>query len=405
MNASTTTRAIRYRALPGSPGMAAGLNRLAGACRFAWNQLLADQEDLYRIAKMNGCKAPSPSYFTLSGAFAELRRATPWLQEQPFAIVRYTLKRQADAWTAFFRGQGGRPRFKSRYRCNDGFTLPDRVRINGGCIAIPKLGRVRLRRRGGNPYPDGKPKQAAFTRCGRKWYCTVFYSVAEPPRCANGNAIGVDMNARQVAASDGAIHRLPDMEGLEARRRRYQRMVSRRRKGSNRRSRARAMLAKTSASIAAKRSDWQHQVSRRIADSAEVLCIEDLRTKAMTRSAKGTAESPGRNVKAKAGLNRVILDTGWAALRQKLECKAGRVVPVDPAYTSQTCHECGHVSPDNRPSQAAFECVACDHRDNADINAAKNILASGIGAAGRGDGGVGWSVKRQIGSGRAHQAA
>ncbi len=279
MGNPTTIRTVTFRVLPGSRGRARDLARLAGACRFVWNQVLADQEDLHRIARMVGAKSPSVSFFTLGKAFTQLRRSTPWLQELPFAVVRHTLKRQADAWAAHFKGTRGRPKFKSRHRGTDGFTIPQDIRFDGECIAIPKLGRVRLRRRGGNPWARGEARQATFTRRCGKWHCTISYSVPEPSRCTNGRAVGVDMNVRQVATSDGVIHRLPDMARLEARRRRYQRMVARRQKGSNRREKAKALLARTSARIAGIRNDWQHQASRRIADSAEVVCIEDLRTK------------------------------------------------------------------------------------------------------------------------------
>ena len=158
--------------LPGSRRRAHDLARIAGACRFVWNQVLADQEDLHRIARMVGAKPPSVSFFSLGKAFTQLRRVTPWLQELPFGIVRHTLERQADAWTAHFKGRRGRPRFKSRRRGADGFTIPERVRFDGERIAIPKLGKVRLRRRGGNPWVRGEPRQATFTRRCGKWHCT-----------------------------------------------------------------------------------------------------------------------------------------------------------------------------------------------------------------------------------------
>jgi len=100
------------------------------------------------------------------------------------------------------------------------------------------------------------------------------------------------------------------------------------------------------------------------------------------RGGKGRpVERPGKKVRQKAGLNRAILDQGWAEFRRQLEYKCaargGAVVPVPAAYTSQTCNHCGHVAADNRPTQARFACVACGHTENADINAAKNILAAG----------------------------
>ena len=143
------------------------------------------------------------------------------------------------------------------------------------------------------------------------------------------------------------------------------------------------------------RDDATHQASRTLADTAHTVVVEDLNTKGMTASAKGTREEPGTNVKAKAGLNRAILASGWGQLERKLAYKAGHVVKVDPAYTSQTCSRCGHAGKVNRPSQAVFACQACGWALNADHNAAINILvraglpsvpvpARGTGAAARG---------------------
>lgn len=103
--------------------------------------------------------------------------------------------------------------------------------------------------------------------------------------------------------------------------------------------------------------------------------VENLDTKAMTQSARGTVEQPGRNVKQKTGLNRSILAASWGGLEVKLAYKAGELVKVNPAHTSQTCSVCGHAHRDNRPLQAVFACRACGFRAHADHNAAVNILA------------------------------
>ncbi len=110
--------------------------------------------------------------------------------------------------------------------------------------------------------------------------------------------------------------------------------------------------------------------------------VEKLNTRGMTKSARGTLENPGRKVKAKSGLNREILSTGWHSVKEKLAYKCA-LVEIDPAFTSQTCNVCGRVDKASRPSQAEFTCVACGHADNADLNAARNIMASGIGASAR----------------------
>ena len=98
----------------------------------------------------------------------------------------------------------------------------------------------------------------------------------------------------------------------------------------------------------------------------------------MSRSAKGTIENPGRNVKAKAGVNKAILDQGWGELKRQLGYKqswrAGLLVVVPSQHTSQKCSECGYVDSDNRPSHAVFRCQACGHTENADTIAAKNTL-------------------------------
>ncbi|MCE2466759.1 MAG: transposase [Caldilineaceae bacterium] len=97
----------------------------------------------------------------------------------------------------------------------------------------------------------------------------------------------------------------------------------------------------------------------------------------MTASAKGTVGKPGTQVKQKSGLNRAILASGWDGLELKLAYKAGALLNVDAAYTSQTCSRCGHVSKANRPSQAVFACGTCGFRANADHNAAIKHFGAG----------------------------
>lgn len=105
----------------------------------------------------------------------------------------------------------------------------------------------------------------------------------------------------------------------------------------------------------------------------------------MTASASGTAESPGRNVAAKSGLNRGILEQGWGMMFAQLEYKAASAgipfVRVNPARTSQTCADCGSVDPLSRKG-TRFRCWHCGHTADADVNAARNILRRGLDALG-----------------------
>lgn len=386
-NSTTGFRGVTFRLYPGTKSRHIKLSQTAGACRYVWNHFLAENKRKYRLSQnvfvrgLPQYRRPTVTFQGLFVQFTELRNRTPWLKDLPFKPVRYVLKYQADAWKQAFK-HGGFPKFHGR-RGQDSFTIPEAVKLKAGKIHIPRTGWCTLSRKGGNPYDGCQPVKAVIKRdCGR-WYCVVTYAADIPATADNGLALGVDMNVRQVAVSTGDILHMPDVKKLETRKKRYQRRMARQVKGSNRRALTRQRVAKTSRRIAHARHNWAHQTSRQIADTAGMVVVEDLQTKGMTASAKGSIESPGKNVRQKAGLNREILTTGWSQLRQMLEYKAAHVVAVNPAYTSQTCNSCKAVDKDSRKKQAVFKCVHCGHADNADVNASRNIMASGIGASGR----------------------
>ncbi|PSK81558.1 putative transposase [Limimaricola soesokkakensis] len=165
---------------------------------------------------------------------------------------------------------------------------------------------------------------------------------------------------------------------LNRKKRKAQRVVARRKRGSVRRVKALRRVARISARAGRIRRDWQHRVTLDLARRFGTVVLEDLKTKNMTRSAAGTADAPGKNVRAKAGLNRAILEQGWHSFETlvayKLEERGGYLCKVDPRHTSQTCSSCGAVDRESRKSQAAFACTTCGHRAHADHNAAINIL-------------------------------
>ncbi len=386
MSETSTCRNIIYRLLPGSRANARRLAGQAGACRFVWNTILGQHDDAYEEAKANGEKPPSVSFFSLGKEFTVLRNEVPWLSEYSFSITRYVLKYQADAWKAFFRGEAGHPRFKSRHGTTPSFTIPEAVTIRDDMISIPRIGHLRIRRKDGNPYSEGKPVKAVIRKIAGKWYVTVCDEVKAEERPDTGVLAGVDLNVRQVAVVDttgGAeIIPAPDTGRLDAKTRRNQRRLARQRKGSRRRMRTRLRLQRLQRKRANRRRNWQHQISRRIANRASTVIVEKLNTAAMTRSARGTIDNPGTKVKAKSGLNREILSTGWHGMKGKLGYKCTRLIEVNPAYTSQSCNACGFTDPENR-NDRTFECVACGYADHADLNAARNILTSGTGVSAR----------------------
>ncbi len=332
-----------------------------------------------------------------------------WLRDMPFAPVRYSLKYLAEAYKRFYKkakagkkvGQSlgrrksdGKPKhfpkrkgFGAKY---DGFTIPDDVRMDGERLHIPKAGWVRLD--GSGLYLGCEAKQVRIIREGTedhpKWYAVVTYHVL-PERLKQPTwtgALGVDHNVGQATDSDGVVYESPNDALLDTKIKRKQRELSRKKgwgpksrgqKKSNRGRRVAGQLKKLHRKKKRRRENAAHQHSRKIADAAYTVVLEDLNTAAMTKSAKGTVEEPGKNVKQKSGLNRSILASGWGALDRNLDYKAGAVKRINPAYTSQTCSRCGNVNKENRRTQANFNCMACGFKANADHNAAINILVRG----------------------------
>ena len=155
MSATTAYRNIIYRLLPGSRANARRLAGQAGACRFAWNTIPGQHNDAHEAAKANGEKPPSVSFFSLGKEFTGLRNDIPWLSEYSFPVTRYCLKYQADARKAFFRGDGGAPKFKPRYGTTPSFTIPQAVSIHGdGMISIPRIGPMRTDANQRNRFPE-----------------------------------------------------------------------------------------------------------------------------------------------------------------------------------------------------------------------------------------------------------
>ena len=378
-------RTVEFVVLPAARAKARKMFQIAGACRFVWNHFREKNLADYQAFKDGRCEKPDTSFYGLGVEFKKLRHETEWMRKLPASPVRYTLKYFADALKEAIMSNKGFPKPRSRAKTAPRFTLPDistfRIRNlsrKHSLLRVQGVGWVKLVRRGGNPYEDGVAKQVVLRYDGSRWRAFVFYEVEVERRLDNGEVLGVDMNMRQIATSDGHFYFLPDLEKKERRRRKYQRRMARQVKGSNRRKDTRKKIAKVSRKMANIRKNWIHHTTREIAEKCGTIAVEDLDVKRMTASAKGTIENPGKNVKQKSGLNRAIQDTALRQIRRNLEYKCGRLVEVNPAYTSQTCSECGHVDKENRKTQARFLCVSCGFVSNADTNAAMNIRRLGM---------------------------
>lgn len=225
---------------------------------------------------------------------------------------------------------------------------------------------------------------ATVSQSGGKWFISIQTEreVDQPVPQAT-SAIGIDMGiARFATCSDGSfLAPLASFKKHEIRLRRCQRAMSRKTKFSNNWKKAKAKVQRLHTRIADCRKDYLHNATTTISQNHAMVCIEDLQVKNMSKSAAGIPDAPGRNVRAKSGLNKAILDQGWFEFRRQLEYKlawaGGMLLAVPPHNTSRTCPCCGHVSKDNRKTQAQFLCVACGHEQNADVVGAINVLARG----------------------------
>jgi transposase len=262
-------------------------------------------------------------------------------------------------------------------------------------VPVPKIGWVQFKR--SRAFAGWKSYRITRDRAGR-WHI-AFAVIPDPvPAPGTGEVVGVDRGVTvAVALSTGEMTSPGGLSLKEAGQLlRLQRRLARAARGSNRRHKVKALIAGLKAKDGGWRKDWAQKTSTDLARRFDVIRVENLNVKGMTRSARGTIEKPGRNVAQKTGLNRGILKSGWGLLAARLEQKAyGRVEKVKAAYTSQTCNPCKHIAAQSRKSQATFVRVACGYRANADVNAARNI-AAGHGAAARGDRRVlARSVKRE----------
>ena len=368
----------RYRLLP-APAQEAVLRDHCGHARYIWN-LAVEQHAHWRPGR-----AGAPGYLEQCRQLTAARAEHPWLAAGSQTVQQQALRDFARAMTAFYdpANPAGRPSWRKAGR-DEGFRIVGRgrqwdvrrVSRKAGLVWVPKAGWVRFRWSRAVP-PEAKSYRVTMDRAGR-WHVAFAVIPDSIPAPGNGRAVGIDRGVAVAAAlSTGELLHCPALAGRErARLRRLQRTLARARRGSNRRGRVKHAIARLKARERDRRKDWAEKVSTGIARRFDLIRVEDLQITNMTRSATGSRGDPGRNVRAKAGLNRGILASGWGQLARRLEDKApGRVEKVRPAFTSQRCSACGQVDPDSRENQARFVCTACGFACHADVNAAINIAA------------------------------
>ena len=197
---------------------------------------------------------------------------------------------------------------------------------------------------------SGRITEATISLTPLEWHIRSGCKDCETGSFATDGAVGIDRGvAVPLMLSDGTAYVLPErLEVIDRRARKAQRILARRKRGSNRYAAARKRVAALKAKVARVRKHWAHQITTAICRRFGTIVIERLRTRNMTASAAGTVEEPGRNVAQKRGLNRAILNVGWHQIETMFFYKAHRVVKVDPHFTSQRCSHCGAVDSRSR---------------------------------------------------------
>jgi putative transposase len=372
-------QAFRFELMPNGQ-QERQMRRFAGACRFVYNKALALQKERYeRGEKKLG-------YAGLCKLLTEWRNSaeTAWLADAPIHPLQQKLKDLERAYSNFFAKRADFPRFRKKGR-SDSFRYPDpqQIKLDQGNsrIFLPRLGWLRYRN---SRKVLGDLRNVTVSLSGGKWFVSIQTEREVEQAIPQGGAVGIDMGiARFATLSDGTFYApLNSFKRHECALRKAQQAMSRKVKFSNNWKKAKARVQRIHSRIGNARRDFLHKTSTAISQNHAMVCIEDLQVRNMSKSAAGTADAPGRNVRAKSGLNKSILDQGWFEFRRqldyKLAWKGGHLIAVPPQNTSRTCPCCGHVSADNRPTQARFECVECGFEDNADVVGAINILSRGM---------------------------
>jgi putative transposase len=337
------------------------------ALRFLWN-LALDQRKL-------GLGRPARLYPNAFDQISELKALCaelPFLADVPRNVCAQLLVELDNAWQRCFKRLARAPRWKRKGRDTLGLIEPHpRVwRLTGSTLRFPKLGNLRaiIHR----PL-EGNPKSCTIRRDGDQWFVSIVCELELPdPAPRIEPVVALDRGITHlIADSDGNLVENPmPLEAAQKRLAKAQRVVSRRKKGSNNRKKAVSRVTRLHRKIRRKRDHVLHTLSAAYAKSYGTVVVERLQTANMLRNRP---------------LARRIADAGWnrlvELLRYKLAFSGGRLVEVPPAYSSQTCSRCGAVDSDSRYRER-FCCTRCGYHDHADLNAAK-VLKSRVNRSAR----------------------
>ena len=346
------------------------LRQFAGSCRLVYNKALALNVERYQK------KEKRLGYAGLCALLPNWKMEHEFLSAVPAQALQQSLKNLERAYTNFFRKRADFPKFKKKGQ-RESFRIPQGFEIDNqnGRIKLPKLGWMRYRK---SQDILGEASNVTVSESCGKWYVSVQTErEVETPQHPSTSAVGMDWGVVNfVTLSDGeVVDQCQPLKKFLPKLAKLQRRMARKKKFSENWRKAKACITKLHAKVANIRKDFVHKVSNDISKNHVVVVIEDLQVENMSKSAT-------KKVAQKSRMNRSILDASPFELRRQLEYKTqwqgGLLVPVPPQNTSRKCPECGHVSAENRKSQAKFVCVECEFSANADFVGAVNIREAGL---------------------------
>lgn len=391
LESSVIHEAFKYRIYPTEEQKKVLLSWMR-SLKFLWN--LAQEQRLMAYGRSKDDRK-YPTFFEQRSEGAELAKVDNFIAMLP-ADCRSNLLEELDlAWKKCWKGLSETPRFKRKTdkiglkARSTGIFAVNQAECGNWKLKFPKMKDIPL------VYHEplkGKPTNCTISTVAGEWYAAIACELPTPvkvpfvyPESAN-KIIGLDLGVKKVVTdSNGNYISNPEIfKKFQDKKAKLQRKLKNKQKGSKNSLKIYEKLARLEHGKANVRKDFLHKLSTKIVNENDVVVMENLSIQNMTKSAKGTKESPGKNISQKSGLNRSVLDLGWGDFQRMLEYKLswkptqGKFVKVPAAFTSQKCSKCGHITQENRTSQADFKCVVCGFELNADHNAAINILNSGI---------------------------
>ena len=387
------------------------LNNLVGSARFVWNQVLAVSFEMFAknefinatnlVNKIMDIKAnPEFAFLKTSSNAVSLQQkirdlASAWSRFFDSKVhARLKENKKKPKKPKFFKLADGTeiqlrplmPRFKRKSDGCDSIRLVQfdkYCRVEGNRVKLPNgVGFVKFRK---SQDILGIIKNVTISKKSGHWYVSfgTERELEQNPIHPSKTAVGIDLGvAKLIATSDGQVIKPKNsFKANQIKLAALQRQLSRKVLFSQNWKKQNSKIQKLHHHIANIRHDYLHKITTTISKNHAMIACEDLKVANMSKSASGSVEKKGKNVKAKSGLNKSILDQGWGMMVNMLEYKqqwqGGLLIKVNPRYTSQTCFNCQHIAKENRQTQSKFECVKCMYVANADVNAARNILAAG----------------------------